>query len=138
MPRLLRDWLEEKFKDKEFLEEYLELELKFQAAQETTRWRLQRGWSQQTLAGNAGLPQAMVSRVENAAHTPTLETIQKLAYALGVRPRIKFEEVREDSEYPWAIVGSIPLSSIQSMVHTAEPWVTTVEDRLGPSILVVT
>jgi DNA-binding XRE family transcriptional regulator len=125
MPRLLRDWLEERLKDEGFLAEYLSLELKFQAAQETTKWRLLRGWSQETLAEQAGVPQPTVSRVENATNSPTLETIQSLAYAMRLRPCLEFEEIDETSDYPWAIIGSIPFMTGNFEVLSGQTWIVS-------------
>ncbi|HBI41742.1 MAG TPA: XRE family transcriptional regulator [Planctomycetales bacterium] len=41
--------------------------------------------SQQQLAEKAGLPQSHISRIENAQHSATHRTLQKIARALGVK-----------------------------------------------------
>jgi ribosome-binding protein aMBF1 (putative translation factor) len=41
--------------------------------------------SQQQLAEKAGLPQSHISRIENAQHSATHMTLQKIAKALGVK-----------------------------------------------------
>jgi DNA-binding XRE family transcriptional regulator len=47
--------------------------------------RTEAGISQQELADKAGLPQSHISRIENAQHSATHKTLQKLAKALGVK-----------------------------------------------------
>lgn len=46
--------------------------------------RLERGWSQDELAENAGVSRPTVSRVE-LGHEPSMRTARKLAAALGLR-----------------------------------------------------
>ena len=48
--------------------------------------RLDAGLTQEQLAERAGLPQSHVSRIENAQHTATSMTLEKIAKALGVDP----------------------------------------------------
>ena len=54
--------------------------------------RHQRGWTQQELARRSGVDQPTISRIENG-HTRGvgLGTIERLAQALGVNPRVLFE-----------------------------------------------
>ena len=46
--------------------------------------RLKRAWSQDDLADEAGVRQALVSALEVATANPTLESLDKVAVALGV------------------------------------------------------
>lgn len=48
--------------------------------------RLHRGLSQEQLAQKAGCDRQSVNRVENAAYSPSLPRILRLADALGVTP----------------------------------------------------
>lgn len=48
--------------------------------------------SQGALAADAGIYQELVSRIENGAANPELDTLAKIAEALGVHPRDLFEE----------------------------------------------
>jgi transcriptional regulator with XRE-family HTH domain len=46
--------------------------------------RLQRGWSQEDLASRAGISQTYTSQLESSARAVTVDTLEKLARALGV------------------------------------------------------
>jgi transcriptional regulator with XRE-family HTH domain len=48
--------------------------------------RLQRKLSQEALAGKAGISVSYVSMLERGQRSPPLETIEKMAKALGVPP----------------------------------------------------
>jgi len=49
--------------------------------------RERRGWSQAELARRAGLNNSVVHRAEHGQTAMTLVTLEKLAKALGVKPR---------------------------------------------------
>jgi len=53
-------------------------------ARNLRRLRLQREWSQDDLAGAAGVRQALVSALEVTTSNPTLESLDKIAAALDV------------------------------------------------------
>lgn len=57
-------------------------------------WRLReaKGLSQGALAADAGIYQELISRIENGAANPELDTLGKIAAALGVYPRELLEE----------------------------------------------
>jgi len=61
-------------------------------AKNVRRLRLARALSQEALAADAGLHQALISEIENEASNPELDTLGRLAKALGARPRDLFEE----------------------------------------------
>jgi transcriptional regulator with XRE-family HTH domain len=48
--------------------------------------RQSRGWSQEELAGRAGLSQVYISNVESAKRAVSIDCVQQLADALGVAP----------------------------------------------------
>ncbi|MGY4224984.1 transcriptional regulator with XRE-family HTH domain [Bradyrhizobium sp. USDA 4503] len=60
------------------------IHVKRQLARNLRRLRLERSWSQDDLAAEANVRQALVSAMEVAAANPTLETLDKVAAALGV------------------------------------------------------
>ncbi|MBI2895405.1 MAG: type II toxin-antitoxin system HicB family antitoxin [Deltaproteobacteria bacterium] len=55
------------------------------------RARLDLGLTQAQLAKRAGLTQAMVARIEDPDYNPTLETLERVARALGAELRISVE-----------------------------------------------
>ena len=74
-------------------QEYTGLEkIRLAVARNVRRLRKAKGLSQAELATDASLHQHHVSEIENGQHDLRLGTIDKLAPALGVRPRDLFEE----------------------------------------------
>src|SRR5215217_623741 len=51
--------------------------------EELTRLRNERGWSQQRLADESGVNKATINQVERGRRSPNVETLEKLADALG-------------------------------------------------------
>lgn len=49
-------------------------------------YRENRGISQEVLSGLAGLDRTHYSKIERGLRTPTLDTLFKIAYALGISP----------------------------------------------------
>lgn len=48
--------------------------------------RLVRGWSQEELAHRAGLDRTYISSLERQKYAPTLDALDKLAWALAINP----------------------------------------------------
>jgi transcriptional regulator with XRE-family HTH domain len=63
--------------------------------------RLQRSWSQYDLADEARLRQASISAVEVAAANPTLESLDKIAAALGVEVADLLSAVATKAKWPF-------------------------------------
>ena len=61
-------------------------------ARNVRRLREAKALSQGALAADAGIYQELVSRIENGAANPELDTLGRIATALGVLPRDLFEE----------------------------------------------
>ena len=61
-------------------------------AKNVRRLRLAKGLSQDALAADAGLFQKLISGIENGRANPELDTLGKIADALGVQPGDLFEE----------------------------------------------
>ncbi|HMN42711.1 MAG TPA: helix-turn-helix domain-containing protein [Phycisphaerales bacterium] len=57
--------------------------------------RNQKGLTQEQLAEKTGLPQSHLSRIENAKHSPSRVTLEKIADALGVPVKL-FDPTCED------------------------------------------
>ena len=50
------------------------------------RLRLERNLSQDVLSGFANIARSHLSMIENGAKQPNLETLWKIAFALGIKP----------------------------------------------------
>ncbi|HEY62228.1 MAG TPA: helix-turn-helix domain-containing protein [Anaerolineae bacterium] len=95
----INDLLKEKFQDEDFLREYLHQAIFYKLADEILLMRKQRGLTQQELAEKAGTVQAVVSRLENASVKASLETVAKIAEALGAAVEVHLrplEDVKEE------------------------------------------
>jgi transcriptional regulator with XRE-family HTH domain len=53
-------------------------------------WRERRGYSVRTLAEHAKVGFSTVTKIENGHMSPTVETLERLAKALGIRVRDLF------------------------------------------------
>ncbi len=76
-------WLREELRDEEFRVRWREREAAFKVARALIRLRKEQGLSQSEVARRAGLRQPAVARLEAGAVRPTLDTIQRIARALG-------------------------------------------------------
>lgn len=54
-------------------------------ADNVRRLRVDKGWTQDELAAATQIDQQMLSRIENCRANPTIETLEVIALALGVR-----------------------------------------------------
>jgi transcriptional regulator with XRE-family HTH domain len=52
--------------------------------EELTRLRAEQGWTQQRLADESGVNKATINQIEKGRRSPNVETLEKLADALGV------------------------------------------------------
>ena len=83
----MRDYAEMIKDDNELLYELVEDEPYYQIARSVIQERLHRGWSQETLAHQAGITQAQVSRLETA-QIGNLSTVIKVLRALDLKLEI--------------------------------------------------
>ena len=54
-------------------------------------WRKTKGFTQQELGEAAGVGFVTLSRAERGEQSPTVETVEKIAHALGIGPGLLFE-----------------------------------------------
>ena len=71
-------------KDKAIKAEYDNLYPEYEVVKTIIRHRLKRGWSQSQLAEAIGSRQPVISRLERGEGNPSLQTLQRVAKALGV------------------------------------------------------
>jgi ribosome-binding protein aMBF1 (putative translation factor) len=80
--------------DPEWRRAYEEADATREAARAVARARREAGLSQTALARKVGTGQAVISRIESGAMSPTLDMVSRLARGLGMRPVIAFESQR--------------------------------------------
>lgn len=74
--------------DPDFARIYNDTQEEFEIIKQIIAARQKRGFSQTTLAKNAGLTQQVVSRLENKGNSPTLKNFLKLTNALGYEVKL--------------------------------------------------
>jgi transcriptional regulator with XRE-family HTH domain len=62
------------------------MDIRERLAKNLRQSRLDKGWSQEAFADEAGLHRTYVSDLERGARNPTITVVDKLAIALGVAP----------------------------------------------------
>ena len=87
----LRDHLNELLADDVFRIQYEQLGPRSMVAEAIIRARQERGWSQAELARRVGLSRNEISNIECCATNPKLETLRRIAEALGMRLVVRFE-----------------------------------------------
>jgi ribosome-binding protein aMBF1 (putative translation factor) len=79
-----RQYVKEQIKrDSRFAKELAQANVEVRLAVMIAKLREKRGWSQRKLAEVTGIKQPQIARIEMGRQTPTLETLWKLADALG-------------------------------------------------------
>lgn len=69
-------------------------------AWQVRRLRVERGLSQEALAVDAGVDRGYVSGIEQGAHNPTIDILERLASALGVDVGELLVRPASDAERP--------------------------------------
>jgi transcriptional regulator with XRE-family HTH domain len=82
-------WLKEELQDEGFRQLWNQREAAYRIARELVRLRKMQGLSQSEVARRAGLKQPAIARLESGAVRPTLDTIQRVAHALGREVEVK-------------------------------------------------
>jgi ribosome-binding protein aMBF1 (putative translation factor) len=88
--RYFDDYLKEQLKDPEFKKEWDKGEVAYQVTREIIKARIASKASQRQLAKTAKTTQAVISRIENMNVSPTVDSLQKIAGAMGKKLQIKF------------------------------------------------
>lgn len=82
-------------------EEYEKLIPEYQIIREILSGRIEKQYSQQKLADLTGIDRADISRLENGNANPSLNTIERIASALGKRVDIRFFDINQDPVSGW-------------------------------------
>lgn len=82
--------------DSEYQEAVRKADVAFGLARNVLRLRVQNGWSQQELARRAGMRQPRIAEIEGAKGNPRLDTLTRIAGALGVTLEDLFCNVVEE------------------------------------------
>jgi len=61
------------------------VDIKQRLAKNIRKFRIEKGWSQEDLAFEAGIHRTYISDLERGARNPTISVIEKLAMALGAK-----------------------------------------------------
>lgn len=93
-PRLRADYLEERMQDPEFRAAYDEWEPDFNIADTLLSFRAANHLTQEELAKLIGMNRSRLSELESASGNPTLQTLKKIATALGAKLEIKFKQIK--------------------------------------------
>ncbi|MBI5004099.1 helix-turn-helix transcriptional regulator [Candidatus Kaiserbacteria bacterium] len=70
-------------KTKEFQTAYTEEIIRLKLAKQVRELRLSKNLTQKNVAEKAGMPQSVVARLESGEHSISVDTLGKVAYALG-------------------------------------------------------
>jgi ribosome-binding protein aMBF1 (putative translation factor) len=77
--------------DPDVQQAYQDLAPRFSVVRQLIALREQHGWTQRELADRAGMKQPQVARLGTGQGEPKLDTLQRLAEAMGCRVRVSFE-----------------------------------------------
>lgn len=77
--------------DPEVRQAYQELIPRFAVVRQLIALREQHGWSQRELADRAGMKQPQLARLETGQVEPRLDTLQRLAKAMGCDLQVSFQ-----------------------------------------------
>jgi ribosome-binding protein aMBF1 (putative translation factor) len=86
----LRQYLQSEMKDPEFRRFYEEADIELRVALEITKAREARNMTQEELAEAMKTKQQTVSRIERGAQNVTIETLDRIAKALGRHLQVRF------------------------------------------------
>lgn len=81
----MKNWNDKKKELKSISNRLNELEAVAQLVNSIHQRRMELGWTQKELAEKVGLHQESIARIENGGTVPRLDTVFKLAVALGMR-----------------------------------------------------
>jgi len=110
-------------------------------AKNTRRFRLDRGYSQLALARRAGLSKQTIIDIEAGRANPTMETLEELAFGLGVSPRALISEMGREVLFQagegahWQDQGTLAVRNLDQVYGSGYVYnsVLRLEARRGPA-----
>jgi HTH-type transcriptional regulator, cell division transcriptional repressor len=93
--------------------------------------RRERGLTQAQLCERAGISVDAVTRIEGGKRTPTLDTVEQLAAALGVAPTAFFEGVPPPEEN----APSSPLRRVMTLLEQQPDEVLTLAEKVVNAVV---
>lgn len=95
MGKNFRETLNAQLDNPEFKDEWEKLEPEFQVIRAMLQGRKDNHLTQQQLADKTGITQADISRLENGEANPSLNTLKRIAEALGKKLKVEFVPIKE-------------------------------------------
>lgn len=102
MGKTFKELLNEELKDPKFKKEWDNLDAEFQIIRAMIDARNEKEITQKDLSNITGISQGDISKIENGNANPSINTLKRLATALGKNLKISFEdkiEKRDDKEF---------------------------------------
>lgn len=93
MSTKFNEFLQEQLKDPEFRREYEALQPERALIQAIINARKISGLTQRELSERTGIAQGDISKLENGNTNPSIHTLQRLAFAMGMTLKIEFVPV---------------------------------------------
>lgn len=98
MGKTFRELLNEELTNPEFKMEWDNLDAEFQIIRAMIAARNEKDITQKELSEMTGIAQGDISKIENGNANPSINTLKRLAKALGKNLKISFEEQAENKE----------------------------------------
>jgi transcriptional regulator with XRE-family HTH domain len=93
--------------------------------------RLERGLKQEELCERAGISADAITRIEGGSRVPTLDTLERLASALGVPPAAFFDGAAPPAER----VASIPMTRVVTLLETQPDNVLAIAENVVTAVV---
>ena len=90
MSTKFNDFLQEQLQDPEFRKEYESLQPERAVIQAMIDARKTSGLTQKELAERTGIAQGDISKLENGNANPSIRTLQRLAFGMGMTLKVEF------------------------------------------------
>lgn len=91
--RTLDQYLEEQLSNKEFENEWNNLQPEMEVIRAMVDARISQNLTQKQLAERTGINQADISKLENGTRNPSLKLLKRLAAGMGMKLELKFTPI---------------------------------------------